>query len=415
MSKNINSIVDNKNGRILKLSTDIFEEHYLECENGHNFQLFENDILMGKWCNKCKNKTEEILENLSINYKIGEKIGNYNYDYVVSGKRNFVFFSNESKRSDMIENAFKNNFNVIITEDLEEEDLDKKIWEAIKENKKLTEFLKRKKKREEKVTHNCTRILNLGNEKDDTGSIIKYALEPYPKNIKKIIGYIRVSTVMQVQDGFSLEAQENKIFLESNKMEGFLKSLYIDKGISGGSMEKRLALEKMLDDLEEGDWIIVNSVSRLARKTKDLLSIVEKIEKEGCHLMILDLNLDITSPSGKLILTMMGSQAQFEREITSERVKGVLQHLKSTGCLRTKPPFGWKMNPDHSSGASIHIKEDSEQKIIKKIRNLRGSCQDIPITTFTEVLNREKVKPPRKSKKWYHKHVKEIMKREGIK
>ena len=124
---------------------------------------------MGKWCNKCKNKTEEILENLSINYKIGEKIGNYNYYYVVSGKRNFVFFSNESKRSDMIENAFKNNFNVIITEDLEEEDLDKKIWEAIKENKKLTEFLKRKKKREEKVTHNCTRILNLGNEKDDTG------------------------------------------------------------------------------------------------------------------------------------------------------------------------------------------------------------------------------------------------------
>ena len=221
MSKKINSIVDNKNGRILKLSTDIFEEHYLECENGHNFQLFENDILMGKWCNKCKNKIEEILENLSINYKIGEKIGDYHYDYVVSGKRNFVFFSNETKRSDMIENAFKNNFNIIITENLEEEDLEKKIWESIKENKKITEFLRKKKKREEKVTHNCTRILNLGNEKDDTGSIIKYALEPYPKNIRKIIGYIRVSTAMQVQDGFSLEAQENKIFLESNKMKDF--------------------------------------------------------------------------------------------------------------------------------------------------------------------------------------------------
>jgi DNA invertase Pin-like site-specific DNA recombinase len=197
-------------------------------------------------------------------------------------------------------------------------------------------------------------------------------------------------------------------------MNGFLKTLYIDRGISGGSIEKRLALEELLSNCQKGDWVIVNSVSRLARKTKDLLSIVEIIEKKECHLLIIDLNLDITSPSGKLILTLMGSQAQFEREITSERVKGVLQHLKETGNLRTKPPFGWKMNIDRSSGASIHTRDEEEQEVISQIRILRSKNRNIPITTFTEVLNRENIKPPRKSKKWYHKFVKDTMTREGI-
>ena len=141
---------------------------------------------------------------------------------------------------------------------------------------------------------------------------------------------------MQVQDGFSLAAQENKIATEAVKHNLFLRGLYIDKGISGGSTEKRLSLENMRENLNEGDWIIVNSVSRLARNTKDLLSMVEEIEEKKCHLIIIDLNMDITSPSGKLILTLMASQAQFERELTSERVKGVLQHLKKDGFIENK-------------------------------------------------------------------------------
>ena len=111
----------------------------------------------------------------------------------------------------------------------------------------------------------------------------------------------------------------------------------------------------------------------------------------------------------------MGSQAQCEREITSERVKGVMQHLKKTGALRTKPPFGMKMNPDHSTGAPIHIRDEKEQKIIEHIRIMRREYSEESITNFAEILNWKKVKPPRKSKKWYHKSLKIIMNREGIK
>ena len=92
-----------------------------------------------------------------------------------------------------------------------------------------------------------------------------------------------------------------------------------------------------------------------------------------------------------------------------------MEHLKKTGKLRTKPPFGWKMNQDHSTGASIHVRDEKEQAIIEKMRILRSKYQDISITNFSEKLNEENLEPPRKSKKWYHRTVKDIMVREGIK
>ena len=410
----MDKLVEDKNGKIVERSTDIFSENVLQCQNGHIFKLLENDILLGKWCDLCTDKIETILKELNISFQKNIKIDNFSYSYYISKGRNFVIFSDISSRKDMIEMAKKNNFNSIVIDDLEDEKLKEKIWNAIKDNKDLT-MITRETKKYETEDHNCTITDHLGNERGDEGSVIKRAPLPYPTDRKKMKGYIRVSTIMQVQDGFSLEAQESKIYKETEKWNGFLESIYIDRGISGGSMEKRLALDKMLKTLDRGDWVIVNSVSRLARNTKDLLSIVEIIENSGCHLLILDLNLDITSPSGKLILTLIGSQAQFEREITSERVKGVMQHLKRTGNLRTKPPFGWKMNQDHSTGASIHVREEQEQEIISKIRLLRNKYPDMSITTFTEKLNQENLEPPRKSKKWYHRTVKDIMSREGMK
>ena len=414
-------IIRQKKGKIVKLSSSIFEEHLLECHNSHQFSATQNDILHGKWCTECDNKILTILKNLSIPHYTDKKIGNFTYPVVIQGERNYLIFSNVENREDMIQNGKKEKFHLIIIDDLENKDLEKIIWDTIKTNKP---YLHLEKIVEKKVTHGCllTKYLDKdGNEsskernEEEEGSVIKYAPEPYPEYMKKVVGYIRVSTVMQVQDGFSLEAQEAKIYRESEKLNGFLRAFYIDRGISGGSMNKRKSLEQMLVDLKQGEWIIVNSVSRLARNTKDLLSIVEMIEEKGCHLLILDLNLDITSPSGKLILTLMGSQAQFEREITSERVKGVMQHLKKTGALRTKPHFGMKMNPDHSTGAPIHIRDEKEQRTIEQIRVMRREYPNESVTNFAEILNWKKVKPPRKSKKWYHKSLRVIMQREGIK
>ena len=404
-------IIQQKSGKLIKKGENIFDENTILCSCGHQFKIFENDIILGKWCDKCKDKTQTILNNLNIPCETNKILGDFKYQYLISGARKFVIFNDQKDNELMVKNARDKGHNVILIKNLEDEELDKKIWNAIKNNEEITIIEERI---QENKPHQCLIVDNLGNEKGEEGSVIKSMVPPFPINKKRMKGYIRVSTVMQVQDGFSLEAQESKISKETEKWNGYLHSIYIDRGISGGSMVKRLALDKMLKSLEKGDWVIVNSVSRLARNTKDLLSIVEIIENLDCHLLILDLNLDITSPSGKLILTLIGSQAQFEREITSERVKGVMEHLKRTGSLRTKPPFGWKMNPDHSTGASIHIRDEKEQEIISKLRILRSKYQNLTITQFSEKLNEEELEPPRKSKKWYHRTVKDIMTREGI-
>ena len=403
--------IERKGGTLIKKATNVFEKNIIKCSKNHHFEILTNDINLGKWCDKCIDILDNILINLSIQYKKDEKIGSFVYPYVISGERNFLILTSVKDREDMVQNGKENKYNIIIIDDLEIEKLESKVWEIIRDNKQFSHIINGEKKQ---TKHHCQLVKNLGKEDSEESSIVKYAPGPYPDDMRKVVGYIRVSTIMQVQDGFSLEAQESKIETETNKMNGFLKGIFIDKGISGGSMKERKALEEMMNKIEKGDWIIVNSVSRLARKTKDLLTIVEFIEKKGCHLLIIDLNLDITSPSGKLILTLMGSQAQFEREITSERVKGVMQHLKKTGSLRTKPPFGMKMNPDHSTGASIHIRDEEEQEIISQIRLLRKKYPKVTITRFSELLNIENLKPPRKSKKWYHATLKEIMKREGI-
>jgi len=407
----VEKLVNDKDGKVINIDEkDIFSKIQLECWENHLFEVYYNDLLSGEWCPYCKDKISSILEKLHIPFEKNVILSGKVFEYVIEGSRKFVILTKKDGKMDKVEIAQNLNYNVIVIEE-DVDNLSERIWTSIKENIEFTEISNKKKKIEEK-THLCVkeRILN-----EDSSSILKFTDLEKDEDQKLIKGYIRVSTVMQVQDGYSLEAQESKIFQESKKLNGFLKEIYIDKGISGGSTAKRLALELLRKNIQEGDWIVVNSVSRLARNTKDLLTIVDEITNKKAHLLIQDLNLDITSPSGKLILTLIGSQAQFEREITSERVKSVMQHLKETGALRTKPPFGYKMNEDRSSAAPIHIKDEEEFKTINKLKKMRKIYSHLTHTQFADVLNNEKVPPPRKSKKWYHKSLKIIMERENIK
>ena len=414
MDRMENIIRENK-GIIIINSSDIFVKSKFKCKNNHIFDLYNNDVLLNKkWCSLCKEENFglKVLKELGINYEENFVIENVVFEYVfIRGDKKFLFYTDINKLTIAQKHKFKS---VIFNTNLEKNSKEK-IWNSVLNNNDLMED----KKVEEsiKLNHKCNLEKILSKEKDNTGSMIKYAPKPYPQNNKIAYGYIRVSTSMQVNDGFSLEAQENKIYKETEYRNFFLKSLYIDRGISGGSTENRKALNEMMEEIMDGEeeiWIIINSISRLSRKTKDLLTLVEDIERKNCHLIIIDLNLDITSPSGKLMLTMMAGQAQFERELTSERVKNVLQHLKETGNLRTKPSFGWMLNPDRSSGAKIHIRNEKEQKVIQKIRDYRNENPGMGITEFTRLIN-ENIKPPRKSRDWYHKNLRQLMEREGIK
>ena len=120
------------------------------------------------------------------------------------------------------------------------------------------------------------------------------------------IAYVRVSTVEQN---------------EARQIEG-LEKHDIDKWFTekvSGKNTDRPQLQAMLDYVREGDTVFIHDFSRLARSTKDLLEIVEFLSCKGVHLVSNKENIDSSTPTGKLMLTMIGAIAEFERTNLLER------------------------------------------------------------------------------------------------
>ena len=132
------------------------------------------------------------------------------------------------------------------------------------------------------------------------------------------VAYIRVSTVEQN------EARQ----LEAMKDKGIEK--YFTEKVSAKNTN-RPELKAMLDFVREGDTIYIHDFSRLARSTKDLLEIVEYLNDKGVHLVSNKENLDTSTPTGKLLLTMIGAIAEFERENLLERQREGIAIAKEQG------------------------------------------------------------------------------------
>ena len=135
------------------------------------------------------------------------------------------------------------------------------------------------------------------------------------------IAYVRVSTVEQ-NEARQLEA---------------LEKYNIDKWFTEKVSAKdtnRPQLQAMLDFAREGDTVYIHEFSRLARSTKDLLEIVEELNNKGVQLVSNKENLDTSTPTGKLMLTMIGAIAEFERQQILERQKEGIAIAKKEGKFK---------------------------------------------------------------------------------
>lgn len=136
-----------------------------------------------------------------------------------------------------------------------------------------------------------------------------------------IVGYVRVSTVEQN------EARQ----LETMKLYG-IEKLYMDK-VSAKDIN-RPKLKEMLEFIREGDTVIIHDFSRLSRSTKDLLEIIELLENKGVKLISKKENLDTATPTGKLMLTMIGAINEFERANLLERQREGIAIAKKEGKFK---------------------------------------------------------------------------------
>jgi DNA invertase Pin-like site-specific DNA recombinase len=108
--------------------------------------------------------------------------------------------------------------------------------------------------------------------------------------------------------------------------------------LSASSDSKRPELAKALEYLREGDVLVVTKLDRLARSVSDLVGITKDLKAKGVELRILALNLDTSTPTGKLMLNLLGSIAEFERELMLERQREGIAKAKADGKYKGRAP-----------------------------------------------------------------------------
>lgn len=139
------------------------------------------------------------------------------------------------------------------------------------------------------------------------------------------IGYARVST----------RAQDNKL-QNAELKKGGCERVFREKA-SGGRWD-RPQLHKMLDQLRKGDVVVVWKLDRLSRSLKDLLTILERIDAAGAHFCSLTESIDTGSAAGRMMMQMVGSFAEFEREMLRERTRAGLAAAKQQGRVGGRKP-----------------------------------------------------------------------------
>jgi DNA invertase Pin-like site-specific DNA recombinase len=141
------------------------------------------------------------------------------------------------------------------------------------------------------------------------------------------IGYARTSTTDQKA---GLEAQQRDL-VAAGCTKVFSEHL--------SSVDaKRPELTRALDYAREGDTFVVTKPDRLARSTKDLLGLLEALEEKGVRVRILSMDLDTTSPTGRLMVTVLGAVAAFERELMLERQREGIAKAKAEGKYKGRKP-----------------------------------------------------------------------------
>lgn len=182
-------------------------------------------------------------------------------------------------------------------------------------------------------------------------------------------GYIRVSTAGQASEGVSLEAQQARIEAWAVANGYSLASVHVDAGLSGGRADNRPGLQAALADVcRRRGVLVVYSLSRMARSTKDTLAIAERLDRAGADLVSLSESIDTTSAAGRMVFKMLAVLAEFERDLTAERTTAALRHLRAEGRrVSGREPYGWRFSAD----GRLEPLED-EQRGLERMRALRA-------------------------------------------
>lgn len=223
------------------------------------------------------------------------------------------------------------------------------------------------------------------------------------KNVTRAVGYIRVSTEEQAAEGVSLDAQREKIkaYCLLHGLE--LLTVIADEGLSGKRADNRPGLQKALERVcKEKAVLVVYSLSRLARSTRDCINIAERLEQCGADLASISEKLDTTSSMGRFFFRLMASLGELERDQVSERTTAALGHMRRQGKRIGRIPFGYDLGID---GETLE-ENRQEQQTLKQMVEWREAGDSFH--TIADKLNEAGVSP-KGGEAWYASSVRAVL------
>jgi DNA invertase Pin-like site-specific DNA recombinase len=188
-----------------------------------------------------------------------------------------------------------------------------------------------------------------------------YNIPMSPKAGTQVIGYIRCSTQEQADSGAGLAAQRAAIEAAADAKGWVLVTILEDAGMSGKSTKNRPSLEAAMTLIEAGgaDALVTAKLDRLSRSTVDFGILLQRAMDKGWSLAVLDMDLDMTTPVGRMVARTLVNFAEFEREIISQRTKDGLAAKRAEGVVMGRPrtmpdKVVARIKREHAAGKSLN-------------------------------------------------------------
>jgi site-specific DNA recombinase len=185
----------------------------------------------------------------------------------------------------------------------------------------------------------------------------------------RAIAYVRVSTDKQADHGVSLEAQESKVRAYAALYDLDLVDVVVDAGASAKTLD-RPGLTRVLAMVKRGevDAVVVMKLDRLTRSVADLGTLVERYFQKAALLSVSE-QIDTRTAGGRLVLNVLASVAQWEREAIGERTATAMKHKASKGERVGAIPYGFALADD---GVTL-VEVEAEQAVMAEARTLRAA------------------------------------------
>jgi len=205
----------------------------------------------------------------------------------------------------------------------------------------------------------------------------------------RVIAYARVSTEGQGESGLGLEGQRAALEAEATR-RGWAPVSFVAEVASGKNLKGRPLLAQVLEDLDAGvaQVLVVTKVDRVGRSLLDVLRLAERAERNGWHLVILEAQVDTTTPQGRFVLQALGAVAELERGLVSQRTKAALAAKKAQGTRL---------------GGPVLLPAQVRARIAQE------AAQGVSLSAIARGLNADAVPTAKGGRSWYPSTVRAVL------